>query len=63
MGFRVHYAYSRFILNQEKYVDGLLQKLELSDLKAAPSPSVIGKTLPAFEGTSLDDPFIYHNTI
>lgn len=52
-----------FIFSQETYVDDLLHRLQLTDLKAASLPSVVGKTLSVFEGTPLDDPFTYRNTI
>lgn len=38
IGLQVHYLDSRFIINQEKYVDDLLHKLQLEDLKPAASP-------------------------
>ena len=52
-----------FILNQEKYVDDLLHKLQLQDLKPTSSPSVVGKHLSAYEGDLLDNPFLYRSTI
>ncbi|KAA0026101.1 putative mitochondrial protein [Cucumis melo var. makuwa] len=63
LGFQVNYLKSGFILNQEKYISDLLHKLQLSDLKPAPSPSVVGKNLSAFGGTPLEDPFVYRSTI
>ncbi|KAL0539470.1 hypothetical protein IC582_023682 [Cucumis melo] len=63
LGFQVNYLESGFILNQGKYISDLLHKLQLSDLKPAPSPSVVGKNLFAFGGTPLEDPFVYRNTI
>lgn len=63
LGIQVHYLDSRFIINQAKYVDGLLYKLQLTNLKLAPSPSVLGKHLSLGEGTPLVDPFIFRSTI
>ncbi|KAL0561727.1 hypothetical protein IC582_002168 [Cucumis melo] len=63
LGFQVNYLESGFILNQEKYISDLLHKLQLSDLKPTPSPSVVGKNLSAFGGTPLEDPFVYRSTI
>ncbi|KAA0051519.1 putative mitochondrial protein [Cucumis melo var. makuwa] len=63
LGFQVNYLESGFILNQGKYISDLLHKLQLSDLKPAPSSSVVGKNLFAFGGTPLEDPFVYRNTI
>ncbi|KAA0042448.1 putative mitochondrial protein [Cucumis melo var. makuwa] len=63
LGFQVNYLESGFILNQEKYISDLLHKLQLNDLKPAPSPSAVGKNLSAFGGTPLEDPFVYRNTI
>ena len=62
-GFQIHYFDSGFVLNQEKYVDDLLQKLQFQDLKPTHSPSVAGKHLSLSEGTSLADPFLYRSTI
>ncbi|KAL4028032.1 hypothetical protein IC575_011224 [Cucumis melo] len=45
------------------YVEDLLYKLQLTDLKPAPSPSVLGKHLSLGEGTPLADPLIYRSTI
>ena len=60
--FQVHYFEYGFILNQEKYVDDLLHKLQLQDLKPTPLSSVVGKHLSAYEGDSLDNPFLYWST-
>lgn len=63
LGLQVHYLDSRFIINQEKYVDDLLHKLQLEDLKPAASPCVLDKHLSLSDSVPLKDPFIYHNTI
>lgn len=50
-------------MNQGKYVEDLLHKLQLTNLKPAPSPSVLGKHLSITDGTSLHDLFIYRRTL
>ncbi|TYK13717.1 putative mitochondrial protein [Cucumis melo var. makuwa] len=62
LGFQIHYLESEFIMNKEKYVEGLLHKHQLTDLKPAPSPSVLGKHLSITNGIPLEDPFIYQST-
>ncbi|KAA0057477.1 Copia protein [Cucumis melo var. makuwa] len=61
--FQIHYLESSFIMNQEKYIDDLLHKLQLTDLKPASSPSVLGKRLSISDGIPLKDPFMYQSTI
>lgn len=63
LGFQVNYFEFGFILNQEKYVIDLLHKLQFDDLKSAPSLSIVGKHLSAYEGTPLEDPFTYRSMI
>lgn len=63
LGIQIHYLESGFILNQAKYVDDLLHKLKLSDVKHIASPSVQGKLLSKTDGNPLDDPFIYRSII
>lgn len=60
LALQIHYLSSGLILNQEKYVDDLLQKLNLMDLK---SPCVVGKRLSISDGTPMANPFIYRSTI
>ncbi|KAL0551843.1 hypothetical protein IC582_010932 [Cucumis melo] len=59
LGFQIHYFDSGFVLNQEKYVDDLLQKLQFQDLKPTHSPSVAGKHLSLSEdanwASNIDD--------
>ncbi|KAL0556151.1 hypothetical protein IC582_004661 [Cucumis melo] len=43
--FQIHYLESGFIIIQEKYIDDLLHKFQLTDLKPASSSSVLGKRL------------------
>ena len=63
LGVQVHYLDFRFIINQANYVEDLLYKLQLTDLKPTSSPSVLGKHLSLGEDTLLADPFIYCSTI
>lgn len=63
LGIQIHYLESGFILNQAKYVDDLLHKLKLSDVKPIASPSVQGKLLSKTDGNPLDDLFIYRSII
>lgn len=44
-------------------MDDLLHKLQLSNLKPAPTPSVVGTKLSLNDGKSLEDPFVYRSTI
>ncbi|XP_038896671.1 secreted RxLR effector protein 161-like [Benincasa hispida] len=41
----------------------LLQRLQLTNLKPSPSPSVLGKNLSIDDGSPLNDPFIYRSTV
>ncbi|MEI4872696.1 reverse transcriptase domain-containing protein, partial [Klebsiella pneumoniae] len=45
LGIQVQYLGHGFILNQLKYVDDLLQRIGLSNLKPVASPSNLGKHL------------------
>ncbi|MDV3187721.1 MAG: reverse transcriptase domain-containing protein [Sweet potato little leaf phytoplasma] len=63
LGIQVHSLSTGLLLNQEKYVSDLLQKLDLEDIKPAPSPCLVGKHLSISEGTPLSDPYIYRSTI
>lgn len=63
LGIRLHYLNSGILLNQSKYVDDLLFKLEMSNLKLAPSPCVVGKHLSLNCGNPLPDPRLYRSTV
>lgn len=63
LGIQVNRLSAGLMLTQDKYVSDLLHKLNLEDLKLAPSPCIIGKHLSINEGQALDDPFIYRSTI
>lgn len=60
---QLHYLDSGIILNQAKYVDDLLFKLEMSNVKSTLSSCVNGKHLSLNSGTSLDDIRLYISTI
>lgn len=61
--FQVHYLESGFLVNQAKYVDDLLFKLNMSDIKATVSPGVQGRNLLKSGGQPLADPFLYISTV
>lgn len=58
LGIQVFQLESRLLLNQSKYVE-----LNMSHLKPAPSPTVLGKHMSLTEGTPLLDHFLYRSTI
>lgn len=60
---QLHHLDSGIILNQAKYVDDLLFKLEMSNVKSTLSSCVDGKHLSLNSGTSLDDLRLYISTI
>lgn len=63
LGIQAHHLSSSILLNQEKYIYDLLLKLNMEDLKPAPTPSTIGTHLSLYDGNPLPDPFIYQSTI
>lgn len=63
LGIQVHYLPSGILLNQQKYVDDLLSKLQVGDMKPAPSPSALGQKLSLLSGSPLEDPFMYRSVI
>ncbi|XP_038895937.1 uncharacterized mitochondrial protein AtMg00810-like [Benincasa hispida] len=63
LGVQLHTVPNGVLLNKKKYIEDLLHRLDLGDLKPAPSPSVLYKQLSISYGTSLDDPYIYWSTI
>lgn len=63
LGIQVATVSSGIILSQAHYVDALLQRLQFTHLKPAPSPSVLGKSLSLLDGQPLSDPFVYRSTL
>ncbi|XP_038874303.1 uncharacterized mitochondrial protein AtMg00810-like [Benincasa hispida] len=63
LGVQIHYFNGGVIINQEKYVDDLLHRLGFHDLKAAPTPSIVGRQLSLNYGTPLRDLFTYRSII
>lgn len=59
MGFQIHYLESGFLVNQAKYVEDLLFKLNMTDVKVIASPYVKGRTLSKRYGKPLLDPVVY----
>lgn len=56
---QLHNLDSSILLNQSKYVDGLLFKLELNNLKPTPSSFVMGKQFSISDGSSVHNPSHY----
>lgn len=50
-------------MNQSKYIDDLLFKLQMINVKPALLPCVIGKHLSIQEGTPMEILFLYRSTI
>ncbi|XP_038887194.1 uncharacterized mitochondrial protein AtMg00810-like [Benincasa hispida] len=63
LGVQVHYLESGLLMNQSKYVDDLLHKLQMTDVKPMPSPGVQGQKLSKNDGQPISDPYIYRSTI
>ncbi|XP_038891648.1 uncharacterized mitochondrial protein AtMg00810-like [Benincasa hispida] len=63
LGIQVRYLDSGLLINQSKYVDDLLHKLQMTDVKPMPSPSVQGRKLSKTDGQPLSEPYIYRSTI
>ncbi|XP_038887248.1 uncharacterized mitochondrial protein AtMg00810-like [Benincasa hispida] len=63
LGIQLHHLEAGFVINQAKYIEDLLSKLNLFDLNPALTPCTMGKKLSATDGVPLLDPYIYRSTI
>ncbi|XP_038880375.1 uncharacterized mitochondrial protein AtMg00810-like [Benincasa hispida] len=63
LGIQVHYLESGLLINQSKYVDDLLQKFQMTDVKPMSSPSVQGRKLSKNDGQPISNAYIYRSTI
>lgn len=63
LGIQVHYLSDGLLLNQQKYVDDWLVKLNLGDLKLAPTPSVSNTKLSLHSGSPFENPSLYRSVI
>lgn len=63
LGLQVHYLPSVVLLNQQKYVDDLLTKMNLTNLKPAHTLSVLGTKLSLLSGSPLLNPYEYRSAI
>ena len=63
LGIQLYSLGSGIILNQSKYVDDLLFKLELNNVKPALSPCVVGKQLSISDGSRMPNPSLYRSTV
>lgn len=63
LGIQVHYLPNGILLNQKKYVDDLLYKLQIDDLKSARSSTVFSQKLSLHDGTPLENPLTYCSVI
>lgn len=63
LGFQIHYLKSGFLVNQAKYVEDLLFKLNMTNVKATALPCVQGRTLSKIDGQPLQDLFVYRSTV
>lgn len=59
LGIQLHYLETGILLNQSKYVDDLLFKVEMSNTNAAPTPSVQGKHLSITDGQPMTNLLLY----
>lgn len=63
LGIQMQNLGSGILLNQSKYVDDLLFKLQLHNMKSAPSPCVVGKQLSIFDGSPMHNLSLYRSTV
>lgn len=63
LGIQAFRLESGLLLTQTKYIDDLLFKLGLTDLKPTPTPFVVGSTLSLNDGQPMHYPFVYRSTI
>lgn len=63
LGIQLHNMDSGILINQSKYVDDLLFKLDLHSLKHAPSLCVVEKQLSIFYGYLIHNPSSYRSTV
>lgn len=59
LGIQLHYLEIGILLNQSKYVDDLLFKVEMSNTNAALTPSVQGKHLSITDGQHMMNLLLY----
>ena len=63
LGIQMQNLGSGILLNQSKYVDDLLFKLELHNLKPVPFPCAVGKQLSTSNGSSMHNLSLYRSTV
>lgn len=63
LGIEVTRTPSGLILSQSKYIDDLLKRLNLTSLKLAPTPLVLGKHYSTSGDTPMANPYIYRNIV
>lgn len=50
-------------LTQTKYINDLLERLNLSNLKPCGTPATVGKSLLIYEGEPMENPTIYRSVV
>lgn len=63
LGIEVHQNSHCLYLNQAKYIFDLLHRTNMHDAKTISTPMPTSTKLTAFDGTSFEDPQLYHSVV
>lgn len=58
-----HLSDGSLLLNQTKYIEDLLERANMSEANALPTPMISSSKLSKFGGTCMNDPFLYRSIV